>query len=225
MAFDLVIFDLDGTLFDTATDLMASLNHTIGSIGLEPVNLDQMTYLVGRGAMAMIARALELRNSVVNETEMKRLFAVFLDHYGASMPGDTKLYPGAEKAMKRLSNAGIAMAVCTNKTERMAVRLLELTGILSNFKAVTGGDTFEFRKPDGRHLLGTIEMAGADSSRSLMIGDSINDIAAARNAAIPSIAVPFGYSEHAVEELGADLIMPHYDQLNPDLVSRLVGTG
>ena len=221
----LVIFDLDGTLFHTAPDLMHSLNHTIGSIGLDPVKLSDMTYLVGRGAKAMIGKALEIHDKAIDDGEHERLFGVFLEHYGDSMPGTTELYPGAAEAMSRLDSAGIAMAVCTNKTEAMAVRLLELTGVMPRFAAVTGGNTFATRKPDPEHILGTIELAGASPSAALMIGDSINDIEAARSAGIPSIAVPFGYSEHAVEALNPDLVMSHYDELTPHLVNRLLGTG
>ncbi len=117
------------------------------------------------------------------------------------------------------------MAVCTNKTESMAVKLLELSGLMPHFAAVTGGNTFAVRKPDPEHLLRTIDMANGSPSSSLMIGDSVADIAAARNAGIPSIAVPFGYSDIAVEELGPDLVMSHYDQLTPELVDRMLGTG
>ncbi|MEX3009491.1 HAD family hydrolase [Hoeflea sp. TYP-13] len=221
----LVIFDLDGTLFDTAPDLMNSLNHTIGTIGLEPVHFEDMTYLVGSGAKVMINKALELRKVTIDEPELERLFGLFLDHYGASMPGSTALYPGAADAMDRLSAAGLSMAVCTNKTESMAVRLLSLTGLLPRFAAVTGGNTFDVRKPEAGHLLGTIDMAGGSRSKSLMIGDSVNDIAAARNAGIPSIGVPFGYSDTAVDKLGPDWVMSHYDELTLDVVERLLGTG
>lgn len=221
----LVIFDLDGTLLDTAPDLMISLNHTIGSIGLDPVHRDDMTFLVGRGARAMIGKALELRNSVVDDAEFERLFDCFLDHYGAFMPGGSKLYPGAADALDRLEAAGISMAVCTNKTESLAVKLLDLTGLMPRLAAVTGGDTFAVKKPDPEHLLRTIDMASGNSSSSLMIGDSVADIAAARNAGIPSIAVPFGYSDIAVEELGPDLVMSHYDQLTAELVNKMLGTG
>lgn len=221
----LVIFDLDGTLFHTAPDLLESLNFTIGSIGLEPVRIDHLTHLVGSGARVMINKALELHGKSVEDRELERLFDVFLDHYGRSMPGKTDLYPGALQAMDRLTGAGMSLAVCTNKTESVAIRLLELTGHLPRFTAVTGGNTFAVRKPDPRHILQTIELAGASPSSAVMIGDSVNDIAAARNAGIPSIAVPFGYSEEPVQSLGPDYVMDHYDDLTPQLVRRLLDAG
>ena len=218
----LVIFDIDGTLYHTAPDLMDSLNHTIGTIGLAPVRFEHMTYLVGSGARVMINRALELHSRTIDPEELERLFELFIDHYGQSMPGSSALYPGAAAAMNRLEAAGMTMAVCTNKTESVALRLLELTGHLPRFKAVTGGNTFAVRKPDPLHVLQTIELAGASPAAAVMIGDSVNDIAAAKDAGIPSIAVPFGYSQEPVESFGPDHVMQHYDELTPQLVSRLI---
>ncbi len=218
----LVIFDLDGTLFDTAPDLLDSLNHTIGSIGLAPVRFENMTYLVGSGARVMINKALELHGTSIDDAELERLFELFLDHYGRSMPGSSALYPGADEAMDRLNEAGMSMAVCTNKTESVAVKLLDLTGQLPRFTVVTGGNTFAVRKPDPQHLLQTIDMAGANPSAAVMIGDSVNDIAAAKNAGIPSIAVPFGYSAEPVETFEPDHIMQHYDELTPQLINSLL---
>ena len=221
----LVMFDLDGTLFHTAPDLMDSLNHVIGGLGLSPVDYDDMTFLVGSGARAMIARALELRETEIATAEFEGLFAQFLEHYSASMPGTSEPYPGVVEAMDRLAAAGYALAVCTNKTEAMARRLLELTGHLPRFAAVAGGDTFAVKKPHADHLHGTIRLADGDPSRSIMIGDSVNDISAARSAGIASIGVPFGYSDTAMAELGPDHIISHYNQLTPELVGRLLNGG
>ncbi|WP_419912894.1 HAD family hydrolase [Hoeflea sp.] len=218
----LIIFDLDGTLFHTAPDLMDSLNHVIGTAGLAPVNFDDMTFLVGSGARAMIARALELRETQVEPAAFEQMFMQFLEHYSASMPGASEPYPGVVEAMDRLAAADYALAVCTNKTEAMARRLLDLTGHLPRFSAVTGGDTFSVKKPDAGHILSTIEQAGGDPALSIMIGDSVNDISAARNAGVASIGVPFGYSDTAMEELGPDHILGHYNELTPELVGRLL---
>ncbi|WP_136656852.1 HAD family hydrolase [Nitratireductor sp. XY-223] len=221
----LVIFDLDGTLFHTAPDLMDSLNHVIGSAGLAPVSYNDMTYLVGSGARAMIAKALELRETQIEPAAFEQMFDRFLEHYSASMPGGSQTYPGVVDAMDRLELAGYSLAVCTNKTEAMARRLLELTGHLSRFAAVTGGDTFAVKKPDAGHIHGTLDLADGDPARSVMIGDSVNDISAARNAGIVSIGVPFGYSDTAMEELGPDHVIGHFDELTPELVGRLLNNG
>ncbi|MCY6380297.1 HAD family hydrolase [Hoeflea prorocentri] len=222
MSQPLVIFDLDGTLLHTAPDLLDSLNHTISSMELAPVTFDDITYLVGSGARVMIDKALQLRNNPVSAEEFEALFALFLTHYSASMPGRSEPYPGVLDAMARLEDAGYALAVCTNKTEIMAHRLLELTGLMPRFKAVTGGDTFAVRKPDAGHIHGTIDMAGAHPSLAVMIGDSVNDVQAAANAGIPSIGIPFGYSDTAMENLGPDEIIGHYNELTPELVGRLL---
>ena len=217
----LVIFDLDGTLLDTAPDLMASLNYTIDAIGLEPVAYEDVTFLVGAGARTMIDRALELRDTVLSTAEKERLFERFLDHYGGSMPGETLPYPGVLDAMDRLEAAGMSMAICTNKVETLAKRLLTVLGLAHRFAAITGGDTFAVRKPDGDHLHGTIGKAAGCRHTTVMVGDSINDMEAARNAGVPSIAVPFGYSDVAVETLRPDRIIRHYAELTPELVSGL----
>jgi len=217
----LVIFDLDGTLLDTAPDLMASLNHTIDAIGLEPVAYEDVTFLVGAGARAMIDRALKLRDTTLSTAEKEQLFERFLDHYGGSMPGETLPYPGLLDAMDRLEAAGISMAICTNKVEALAKRLLTLLGLSHRFAAITGGDTFAVRKPHGDHLHGTIKQAVGHPHMTVMVGDSTRDIEAARNAGVPSIAVPFGYSDVAVETLRPDRIIRHYTELTPELVRDL----
>ena len=218
----LVIFDLDGTLLHTAPDLMASLNHAIAALELQPVAYEDMTYLVGSGARAMIDRALELRGAAVSEADKERLFARFLDHYSRSMPGDTVPYPGLLDALDRLEAAGMSLAICTNKVEAMAKRLLTALNLAERFAAITGGDTFEVRKPHGDHVRGTIEKASGSRDSTVLVGDSVNDIKAAHNAGVPSIAVPFGYSDVAVEDLRPDYIIRHYRELTPELVTGLL---
>lgn len=222
MADPIIVFDLDGTLVDTAPDLMASLNHTIAAASLEPVSYDDLTHLVGHGARAMVERAFTLRQAPLSSDDLDRLMARFIDHYGANMPGDSKAFPGLVEALTRLSDAGYRLAVCTNKLERFAVTLIEKLDLASHFQAIAGGDTFPVRKPDPRHLIDTIAMAGGDPKRALMVGDSINDILAAQDAGIACVAVPFGYSDPPVETLGADALITHFDQLTPELVARLI---
>lgn len=221
----LVIFDLDGTLVDTSPDLVASLNHTITAEGLAPVTYEDLTHLVGQGVHVMIQRAYAMRERPLDTETRDRLFERFMAYYLATMPGQSHPYPGLTAALDRLSDAGFTLAVCTNKIESLTFPLLEKLGLKDRFAAITGGDTYPYRKPDARHILGTIEKARGVPSRSLMIGDSVNDIAAARNAGIRSIAVPFGYSDVGVETLGADLVMHHFDELTPSLVTSLLSAG
>jgi phosphoglycolate phosphatase len=218
----LVIFDLDGTLVDTAPDLIDSLNHTIAGAGLEPVGFEDLTHLVGQGARTMIARAFALRETELQPAHLDELFAVFLKHYRDNMPGRSKPYDGVVAAMDRLEAAGYALAICTNKSESLARALLVEIGLDHRFRAIIGGDSLPYRKPDGRHIVATAEAAGAGHLHAVMIGDSVNDIEAARNAAVPSIAVPFGYSDVPVHDLRPDHVIAHYDELTPALVERLL---
>jgi phosphoglycolate phosphatase len=222
MTAPLVIFDLDGTLIDTAPDLIESLNHTIAAADLAPVTFDDLTHLVGQGARVMIRRAFELRKVELDESQTEALLDRFLEHYRAHMPGKSSPFPGVAACIERLSAAGMTLAVCTNKLEGLANPLLDTLGLTSHFAAVTGGDTFAVRKPDAAHILGTIERAGGDPSRSIMIGDSINDILAAKNAGIPSVAVDFGYSDLPVASLSPDRVISHFDELDVALVEELI---
>ena len=222
MSASLVVFDLDGTLIDTAQDLVASLNHTIGIEGLEPVGYSDLTYLVGHGGQVMIKRAFALRGREMNDSDLQRMLGVFVDHYADAMPGVSVPYPGLTDAIERLSGAGYRLAVCTNKMEGLARRLLDGLGLTARFAAITGGDTFAVRKPDAEHLLGTVRLAEADPRRTVMIGDSLNDMLVARNADVPSIGVPFGYSDVPVAELEPTHVIAHFDELSPDLVERLL---
>lgn len=218
-----IVFDLDGTLVDTAPDLVESLNHTIAARNLAPVGYEDLTHLVGQGARVMIQRAFALRNTPLADEDIPALLDRFIDHYQAGMPGKSRPYPGLIEALDRLKVAGYRLAVCTNKMERLAIPLIDRLELASYFATVAGGDTFAFRKPDPAHILATVERAGGKPDKVLMIGDSINDILAARNGNIPSIAVPFGYSDVPVETLGASHIIGHFDELTVELVERLLG--
>ena len=222
MSASLVVFDLDGTLIDTAHDLVASLNHTIGLEGLDPVGYGDLTYLVGHGGQVMIKRAFSLRGREISEEELQRMLAVFVEHYSGAMPGVSVPYPGLVDAMDLLAGAGYRLAVCTNKLEGLARRLLDGLALTPRFAAITGGDTFAVRKPDAEHLLGTIRLAEADPRRTVMIGDSLNDMLVARNAGVPSIGVPFGYSDVPVAALEPNHVITHFDELTPDLVEHLI---
>lgn len=218
----LVVFDLDGTLLDTHADLINSLNHTIASIGLAPVSYDDLTHLVGHGAKVMIERACKLHGHPLTEDESGPLLQRFIAHYSSTMPGHTKPYPGLIAAMDTLKANGFTLAVCTNKLESLARTLIDALGLTHYFAAITGGDTFPVRKPDARHLLGTIEKAGGTPERSIMVGDSFNDIAVAKNAAVASIGVPFGYSDVPIESLEPTRIIQHFDDLTPDFANALI---
>lgn len=222
MTSPLVIFDLDGTLIDTAPDLMTSLNHVMNLNGLEHVTFEDMTWLVGQGAKVMIERAWALHNHPSSPEQLETAFDAFLINYAADMPGKSLPYPGLLKALDRLDAAGMRLAVCTNKTEALARKLLDALELTSRFVAITGGDTFAVRKPHGDHILGTIEMAGGSARNAVMVGDSVNDILAAQNAGVPTIAVPFGYSDKPVTDFNPDLVIAHFDELDAGMVEKLI---
>lgn len=222
MTSPLIVFDLDGTLLDTHADLIVSLNQTIAALKLPPVSYDDVTHLVGSGAQVMIERACKLHGYVLTSEELPALLQRFITHYSEAMPGATQPYPGLISALTMLKSKGYKLAVCTNKMESLARTLLDRLDLTHYFEAITGGDTFAVRKPHAEHLIGTVERAGGDIAHTVMIGDSVNDILVARNAGVPSIAVPFGYSDVGIETLGPTRIIYHYDELTPELVDGLL---
>lgn len=222
MSDKLIVFDLDGTLLDTSNDLLDCVNHCLLSVDLKPVVYEDLTFLVGQGARAMITRAFELNKAELTEDELDRLFDLFIDYYTAHMPGTSKAYPGLMDAIARLTAAGYRHAVCTNKHEGMARKLLDLLSLSDQFAVITGGNTYPYRKPDARHLLNTIELAGGTAERSIMIGDSKNDIYAAQNANVASIAVSFGFSDVPVDTLNPDVVINNYGELTVELADQLL---
>ena len=218
----IIVFDLDGTLIDTAPDLIASLNHALSDEGFEAVDRMLMGAHVGMGGRALIERVFALNQRRVDPAMVERHHEVFVAHYTAGIPGRSSPYPGVLEAIARTAEAGYIFAVCTNKPQGMARSLIERLGLSDLFGAVCGGDTFDFRKPDPRHLIETIEQAGGDPSRALMVGDSRTDIDTAKAAGIPVVAVDFGYTDRHVREFEPSIVISHYDELTVALVERLI---
>ena len=213
MKYSLIIFDLDGTLANTAPDLLGTLNRITKPYDLSQMGMSEFGQIIGHGAKAMIKRAFELNNKPLDEPTLEALFKDFLADYSTNIANETTLYEGVLQAMDTLGSKGFEFALCTNKTESMARLLLEELGVTNHFKSITGGDTFEFRKPDARHLIETANLAGHSISKAIMIGDSATDINAAINAKIPSVAVTFGYSDEPIESLDATKIINYFSEL------------
>ncbi|MBV1703732.1 MAG: HAD hydrolase-like protein [Hyphomicrobiales bacterium] len=209
----LLVFDLDGTIADTAPDLIGALNRTLADVGEAPEPLSNASKLVGAGGRAMIARAMAWRGRPLTAEAVEPLFAKFLAHYEAHIADESFLFPGLTAALDRFAGEGYVFAVCTNKYENLANTLLKRLEIASRFAFVCGQDTFGIGKPDPKPLLGTIAAAGGAVGRVTMVGDAQPDIGAARAAKVPVVAVGFGYSEPPVAELGADRTIGHYDEL------------
>jgi phosphoglycolate phosphatase len=216
-----IVFDLDGTLADTVHDLIPVLNRTTASVGLAAIPASDVGHVVGHGARAMIRRAFEYHHTALTDDVQDSLLAVFLDDYAENLAVHSVLFPGALAAVDALIADGWICAVCTNKMERFARDLLDRLGVADRFATVTGGDTFNVRKPDPFHLQETIRLAGGDPANAVMVGDTITDIATAKAAKLPVIAVDFGYSEQHVSTLEPDVIISHFDELTPDLARKL----
>jgi len=208
-----IVFDLDGTLIDTAPDLVDTLNVVFAQEGLPPVPYETARNLIGGGARAMIARGIEAEGLVVAPAKLEQMFADFIEHYSAHIALRSRPFPGVIDALDALAGRGCRFAVCTNKLERLSVLLLEELKIADRFEAICGQDTFGIQKPDPEVLRRTIAAAGGSPHRAIMIGDSATDIRTARAAGIPVIAVDFGYSERPVSEFAPDHIISHFEQL------------
>ena len=208
-----IIFDLDGTLADTIRDLVPSLNRTIATCGLPPVRAQEVGHVSGKGIKPMIQLAFDRNKRSLAPVLLDELFDYYMDDYAKNIAVNTVLFPGAHESIEVFSSKGWLLGVCTNKPIELADDLLRQLGVDENFASVTGGDSFDFRKPDPRHLIHTIEMAGGKPSMALMVGDSQNDILTAQNAGIPSVAVDFGYSEHPVASYGPHRVISSFDIL------------
>lgn len=220
----IVVFDLDGTLAETAPNIMATLNIILQQEGLAALPVERARELVGAGARALIERGFKVSGRPLDAQRLEELFEEFLLIYAEDVASASHLYDGALDAMDALAEAGYALAVCTNKPILHTRLILEHFGIGGRFAAVAGRDSFPFHKPDPRHLTMTIETAKADKGRAVMIGDSRTDIATARAAGIPCICVPFGYTDVPIETLEPDLVIQHFAAL-PEAVSRILGKG
>ena len=216
----LIVFDLDGTLAETAGDLVATLNHILIREGLDAVSEAQARSMVGTGARNLIKLGFEKSGATVAADRLEILFKDFLGHYEENIAVHSFLFPGVAQALDRFAAAGFAFAVCTNKASKPSVKLLNELGVAKRFRAICGQDTFAWWKPDPRALLSTIDLAGGDPARSIMVGDSRTDIDTAKAAGVPVVAVDFGYTDTPVSELGPDHIISHFDELW-DAVERL----
>ncbi|WP_321389660.1 HAD family hydrolase [Emcibacter sp.] len=212
-----VIFDLDGTLVDSARDLTATLNHVLGLEGRPKIHIDDVRHMVGHGSRALIIKGFDHSGEVPPDAEVDRLQGIFLDYYNSHIADHTIAFPGLHEALAELQDNGVKLAVCTNKVEDLSHKLLKALELDDFFCALTGGDSFDYKKPDPRHLTSTLELMGCPPEGAVMVGDSANDIDAARNAALPVVGVTFGYTPVPVEELKPNRVIDHFDQLIPAL--------
>jgi phosphoglycolate phosphatase len=214
--FDVIAFDLDGTLADTSLDLAAALNHALAELGRPQVPTESVRHLVGHGARALLRRGLATTGEAPEEL-IETGFPIFIDHYLNNICVGTRPYDGVEVALDALRDEGIRVAVCTNKAEVLTFALLDALGWQKRFDAVVGGDTLPARKPDPAPLFEAIARAGGGTAA--FVGDSITDADTAKAAGLPFVAVRFGFSDRPVEQLGAQAIIAHYAELSGALAS------
>ena len=214
-----IVFDLDGTLIDSAPDLTEALNRVLDEQELPPVTTAAVRHMVGDGAVKMIERGFAAAGRPWQDDLPLALRDSFLAHYEDCMTDNTVAFDGVVAALEALSAAGQTLAICTNKPAAMSEIILAHLGLDRFFASVLGGDSLAVHKPDPLHLLETISRAGGSREAAVMVGDSATDVGAARNAGVPVVAVSFGYTRIAPAELGADALIDHFDELLPALAS------
>lgn len=216
-----VVFDLDGTLVDTAPDLINAANHVLGRAGLATVPGHVLRPFISFGSRRMIVEGLAHQAMALPDSEIDGMWRTFLAYYADNIAIDSRPYPQIELALDRLAARGARLAVCTNKMEDLSRRLLGELGLIGRFAAVCGRDTFPVCKPHKDHLLGTIAAAGGNPSLAVMIGDSDTDVGTARAAGIPVIGVSFGYTDVPMRDLAPDVLIDHYNELDAALERTL----
>jgi phosphoglycolate phosphatase len=209
----IVVFDLDGTLVDTAPDLINALNFILAREGLPPVPLHSARNMIGAGARKLLERGLELEGRNVSLAELDRLTDDFISHYAEHIADASRPFDGLEAALDDLTSQGYRFAVCTNKLEWLSRRLLDRLNLSPRFSAICGADTFGVSKPDPAILRQTVARAGGELSSAIMVGDAGPDVGVARRAGVPVICVSFGYTEVPVADLKPDRIIDHMQQL------------
>tara|TARA_R110002096_G_scaffold416576_3_gene619699 strand:+ start:141001 stop:141684 length:684 start_codon:yes stop_codon:yes gene_type:complete len=207
-----ILFDLDGTIADTALDLSATLNHILTLSGRNAIDHHQVRNMVGEGAKALIIKGFSHNGETPSEQEIEVLYEQYIDYYRAHIADKTVVFPGTLELLKTLNEQNIPLAICTNKNIELTHLLLEELEIINYFSAATCGDSFPFKKPDPRHLFSTCDLMSADPKYAIMVGDSINDVKAAKAANMISVGVSFGYTKTPISELSPDLIIDHFDE-------------
>ncbi len=207
-----VIFDLDGTLVDTAPDLMRATNHVLEAMGRRAISMAEVRSFVGHGARALLTRGLAATGGLPENYDVEPGHKRFVDFYSQNIADGSEPFPGVIRLLERLKEEGFGLGVCTNKLEGLSVQLLDALDMSRFFGAIVGPDTLGVAKPDPRPFREAVSRLGLVAPRAIMVGDSETDILTARNAGVPVIGVPFGYTPRPVEEFGPDRMISHFDE-------------
>ena len=203
-----ILFDLDGTIVNTAPDLMAAHNHVMKKFGHAEKKLSEIKSLAGRGAWVMMQRS--FKEEIKDEKIKKEMTKEFIDFYAKNIDRDSKPINGVIEFLEWAKNKKISMAVCTNKQERLAIDLLKKLNMSKYFEYIAGADTFEFNKPDPRHLTNVVEIIGGDLQKTIMVGDSEVDAKSAHNAKLPFVLIKDGYTEKNENEIKHDELISDF---------------
>ena len=217
-----IAFDLDGTLVDSAPDLIGTLNRLLVAEGLPPRPLEAARHLVGHGAMALLKDGFAEAGAEWNDDDGKVLFDAFIADYIANIAVDTRPFPSCIEVLDRLSARGATLCVATNKRTDLSLALLDALELTNRFAAIVGPDAVSAKRPDGAHIREAVIKAGGDPAKAIMVGDSTTDTGAAANAPVPCILVSFGYSDVPMDQMGGDITIDHYDEFEPAL-AQLIG--
>jgi len=210
-----ILFDLDGTLVDTAPDLMNAHNHVMKKFGFETKSPEEIKSLIGKGAATMISRSLwgqakEEIKKIKEKSVKDKMVKEFIKYYGDNILVKSKLVNGAKEILAWCKNKNISMGVCTNKQEHLAIDLLKKIGINQYFEYVAGCNTFDYCKPDSRHLTNIVKIMSGDIKKTIMIGDSEVDALSAQNASIPFVLLENGYTDKKVDQIKHDYLIKDF---------------
>ncbi len=220
--FPAILFDLDGTLIDSAPDIGAAANLLLTQHGRTPLSPADIRAMIGDGSTELVRRAFAATGEALTDEQLRPMVERYIDIYADHPASADCLYPGVRQTLEALTAAGFALGLCTNKPQRVVAGLLPALNLADTFGAVCGGDTLATRKPDPAPLLWALDRLGHPAHAAVMVGDGRNDVLAAGAAGIPSIGVSYGYGRHPVSESGADLVIDTFDQL-PEALTRLAG--
>lgn len=202
-----VVFDLDGTLIDSADDLGAAANRLLAAEGRRPLTGTEVRRFIGDGSRVFVQRAWAATGLPADDSALDGLVPRFVAEYESDVAGNTRPYPGAIETVARLKTAGLKLAVCTNKPQRPAEMVLEQLGFAAHLDVVAGGDRFPYRKPDPRHLSDTVSLLGTTAGGTVMVGDNEHDMAVARGAGTGAVLVSYGYARTPLPEIDADALI------------------
>src|SRR5689334_9626128 len=218
--FDTVIYDLDGTLIDSAKDMQVAVSHVLADHGLPAVTEDDVRNYMGQGSKVTMNRAFSKYGKTLDDAQLSAVTREFVRNYEADPVSNTTAFAGVSDVVARFDRLGLRQGVCTNKFERPSRMILEHLKLMPPISDLAGADTFPVRKPDPRHILMLVERMGGKPDRAVMVGDSIHDVHAAHAAGLPAVLVSWGYTETPASELGADAVIERFDAL-PEAIGRI----